>query len=362
MSFEFDNEEEVFELDNSNLLNLQDVCETIAKGLNEEKERRNLSRYNSDVKLWDLLEDFSSAEYYRNKGYMSGEEDSLLTWDAVYSIFGVKLPRSLDDFIVETRDKFILVLRSAVVPSELRIFDPMSQLLIYESGKMMDDMKFYGSFSDRLKGKPIVALYADELPPNVLKGQVPINLRRYYHFLGVFKADSIDSSCAFALTKLWDRYWIPEGDSKGDCRRVYVYEATDGEMYVRNGCIRIGDAVNRHGMERLFHVGDDNLVLDDVSYMCHATDKAIFLMRRLGIGEMPELILKTRAEHPDLPILLFDNNYAQIVSGKGDNISSHKRGIFVFGGVIELKPAANPHHLLGDYDLIVINDAYDVSR
>lgn len=104
------------------LITEQDIINEIATELSE-KEREELNVYPSEISFDSLLIDISSPDYYRNKGYMSAKEDSLLTWDAMSSLFGLKHPCSLGCYIVETPDKFLLILNSDSEPSEIKILD-----------------------------------------------------------------------------------------------------------------------------------------------------------------------------------------------------------------------------------------------
>lgn len=229
MSFSFDFDDAPNDdiiLHDDNLLSKDEIAQEIAKELTEDNE---LNVYPSDISFSCLLKDISSADYYQNKGYMSAKEDSLLIRDAISSLFGVQLPYSNNDFIVETRDKFILILHSKNVPSEIKLFDPMSQWLVFITTDMMKNWKLYGTVYDRLQGKPVVAFYYEDCEGiggnvNVTRGDESISFSGY-HFLGVFKADHIESSSSFALTKLWDRYWIPY--NHGAPLQICVYDNTE---------------------------------------------------------------------------------------------------------------------------------------
>lgn len=211
MSFDFDELEGDFTLEpDYPLITEQEIINEIATKLSEE-EREGLNVYPSGISFGSLLIDISSAEYYRNKGYLSAKEDSLLTWNAMYTLFGIQQPCSFGRYIVETPDKFILILDSETVPSEIRITDPTSQLLVYVIPGIDEYTDFYGSFSDRLQSKPILAFYHEEANGCTRAG-MSISFNGC-HFLGVYKADGSESDDILFLSKVWDKYWFPGNNS-----------------------------------------------------------------------------------------------------------------------------------------------------
>lgn len=193
------------------LITEQDIINEIARKLSK-KEREGLNAYPSGISFGSLLIDISSAEYYRNKGYLSAKEDSLLTWNAMSTLFGIQQPYSFGRNIVETPDKFILILDSETVPSEIRITDLTSQLLVYVIPEMDEYSDFYGSFSDRLQSKPILAFYHNEAGYRTTRADMSIYFNGC-HFLGVYKADGSESDDILRLSKVWDKYWLPGNNS-----------------------------------------------------------------------------------------------------------------------------------------------------
>lgn len=213
MSFDFDELEGDFTLEpDYPLITEQEIINEIATKLSEE-EREGLNVYPSGISFGSLLIDISSAEYYRNKGYLSAKEDSLLTWNAMYTLFGIQQRCSFGGYIVETPDKFILILDSETVPSEIKITDPTSQLLVFVISGIDEYTDFYGSFSDRLQSKPILAFYHEEANGCCA---TRAGMSIYFngcHFLGVYKADGSESDDILFLSKVWDKYWFPGNNS-----------------------------------------------------------------------------------------------------------------------------------------------------